>query len=177
MGFPEESVTSALNATGGNKELAVQYLLSEDFEDDMLLGAEEYAEGDVDALENEQEGEMDLISALRNNPSFNELRLAIQQDPASLEGLLQHIGEQQPELLQAIQQNQDEFLKLLQEPVTSNPHQTVIQITQEEKEAIERLMSLGFTKNQVVQAFIICDRNEELAANYLLNMLDEDFNN
>ena len=42
-----------------------------------------------------------------------------------------------------------------------------IAITNEELESVNRLMALGFSQQQALQAFIACDRNETLAANFL----------
>jgi UV excision repair protein RAD23 len=42
-----------------------------------------------------------------------------------------------------------------------------IQVTAEEKAAIDRLTSLGFSQAQAVEAYMVCDKNEEMAANYL----------
>lgn len=47
--------------------------------------------------------------------------------------------------------------------------QQVIQITQEEKTSIDNLEALGFQRQMAIEAFLICDRNEELAANYLFD--------
>mmetsp|Transcript_32474 Transcript_32474/g.29301 ORF Transcript_32474/g.29301 Transcript_32474/m.29301 type:complete len:96 (-) Transcript_32474:129-416(-) len=51
----------------------------------------------------------------------------------------------------------------------------VVQVTKEENDAIERLCAMGFEKNRVLEAFLACDRNEEMAANYLLEGQFEDF--
>jgi len=43
------------------------------------------------------------------------------------------------------------------------------QPTAQEKEAIDRLVAMGFTKQQATEAYFLCDKNEDLAANYLFD--------
>lgn len=52
------------------------------------------------------------------------------------------------------------------------PGAQVIQISPAEKEAIDRLVDLGFDRNRAVEAFLVCNRDEEMAANYLFEQED-----
>ncbi|EPY53938.1 Rad23 Rhp23 [Schizosaccharomyces cryophilus OY26] len=113
----------------------------------------------------------DPLGFLRNIPQFQQLRQIVQQNPQMLETILQQIGQGDPALAQAITQNPEAFLQLLAEggdgesPFPSGGIQ--IEVTPEESQAIDRLSQLGFDRNIVIQAYLACDKNEELAANYL----------
>merc|ERR1719245_2044908 len=48
----------------------------------------------------------------------------------------------------------------------------VIQVTSQEKEAIDRLKAVGFPEHAAVEAYMVCDKNEEIAANYLFSNAD-----
>jgi UV excision repair protein RAD23 len=116
---------------------------------------------------------------LRSNAQFQQLRQVVQQQPQMLEPILQQLGAGNPQLAQLIAANPDQFLSLLSEsagdddaPLPPGAHQ--ISVTEEERDAIERLTRLGFTQDQAIQAYFACDKNEELAANFLFDQPDDD---
>ncbi|XP_062985235.1 UV excision repair protein RAD23 homolog B isoform X5 [Elgaria multicarinata webbii] len=139
------------------------------------------------------------LEFLRNQPQFQQMRQIIQQNPSLLPALLQQIGRENPQLLQQISQHQEHFIQMLNEPVqesgqggggsgggggggggggvaeAGSRHMNYIQVTPQEKEAIERLKALGFPEGLVIQAYFACEKNENLAANFLLQQnFDED---
>ena len=61
------------------------------------------------------------LDALRNHPQFNDLRRLVQSNPSTLQTVLAQIGQQQPDLLRAINANQAEFLRIMNEPVSETP--------------------------------------------------------
>lgn len=44
-----------------------------------------------------------------------------------------------------------------------------VELSEAERAAIDRLVALGFPRDIVLEAFLVCDRNEELTANYLFD--------
>jgi UV excision repair protein RAD23 len=58
------------------------------------------------------------LAALRTNPQFRALRGLVQQNPALLQPMLHELGKNNPALLEAINANQQDFLALINEPVS-----------------------------------------------------------
>lgn len=125
----------------------------------------------------EAAGQTGNLDFLRSNPQFQQLRQIVQTQPRMLEPILQQVGAGNPQLAQLIGQNPDQFLQLLAEDTEGDvplpPGAQEIPVTEEERAAIERLCLLGFERDLVVQAYFACDKNEELAANFLFDQPDE----
>lgn len=236
MGFPEPECRAALQAAGGNPDIAYEFLCT---------GIPERAyQAAPPAVPTS--GGSPLIQQFRSHPQFNALKELIQRNPAALPQVLSLIGQQSPQLLEAIHANQPEFLAMMNEPISATPAPTTapaaaapgfggapspqamlqmiaslppeqraafassmgmqphelqgvmqmmasmppeylqqalqgmggqgggpppgsIALTQAEMDAVNRLMALGFSQAQAAQAFLACDRNEELAANFLFD--------
>jgi len=200
MGYPREQVVAALRASYNNPDRAVEYLLS-GIPDNVITaqqppqapaGGQGVAEQDVDEEEDVVEEGGDPLDFLRRHPAFANMRRMVQQNPNSLAQLMQQIGQSNPRLLELIAQNQERFVQMLNEPVAPGeavgtgqgaagigqggapPGTAVLHVTPAEREAIERLKALGFPEPLVVQAYFACDKNENLAANFLLQQMEED---
>lgn len=191
MGYERERVVAALRASFNNPHRAVEYLLtgipsSPVQESNPPAQAPTSGPTEAPSL---AEGENPL-AFLRTQPQFLDMRQAIQQNPALLPALLQQLGRENPQLLQQISQHQELFIQMLNEPLGEGVDApevgemgaagdegapvNYIQVTPQEKEAIERLKALGFPEALVIQAYFACEKNENLAANFLLNQGQDD---
>ncbi|KAF1542082.1 UNVERIFIED_CONTAM: hypothetical protein FQV15_0005415, partial [Eudyptes pachyrhynchus] len=188
MGYERERVVAALRASYNNPHRAVEYLLTG------IPGSPEPERPPVqESRPPEQpvpEGQWgeNPLEFLREQPQFQNMRQVIQQNPALLPALLQQLGQENPQLLQQISQHQEQFIQMLNEPLgelgdlegemgaigDESPQMNYIQVTPQEKEAIERLKALGFPESLVIQAYFACEKNENLAANFLLSQNFDD---
>jgi len=182
LGYSREQVMAALNRSFHNADRAAEYLLSGEIPEtpgDTEGGGD--VEGDDAAAGILASGD---LSFLRDLPQFQNMRRQVQTSPESLPQLLQGIGSTNPDLLSLINQNQEQFIALLNERSTDDapagtpgappggapggggqPFQ--IQVTASEKEAIDRIVGMGFPEAEVIQAFFACDKNEALAIELL----------
>eukprot|EP01138_Halocafeteria_seosinensis_P015283 gb/GECG01015599.1/.p1 GENE.gb/GECG01015599.1/~~gb/GECG01015599.1/.p1 ORF type:complete len:438 (+),score=79.13 gb/GECG01015599.1/:1-1314(+) len=53
----------------------------------------------------------------------------------------------------------------------------VVRLTPEEADAVERLIAMGFPRQRAIEAYLACDKNEEMAANFLIEHGFEDEDN
>ncbi|KAJ1948936.1 UV excision repair protein rad23 [Linderina macrospora] len=142
-------------------------------------------------------GGLNELAALRNTPQFRQLQQIVAENPQMLQPVLQELAQQQPQLVNLIANHEEEFLQMLLEGLTQeqvmaavhagglaveggegegegDDQQQYIRITPEEKAAIDRLVALGFPRELAIQAYFACDKNEELAANFLFDHGHED---
>ena len=107
------------------------------------------------------------------------------RNPALLNKIKEHEEEFKSLLVSPINQQDLDFYKLMEEDVKAlsiggfsqqrrregeeeGRGEIKIHLSPEELQAINRLKELGgFNENEILQAYFACDKNEELAANYL----------
>lgn len=148
MGFPREQVVKALRAAFNNPDRAVEYLMSGipesatepqeeaatapgDEQPEQVAGEEDPRAMPVDQPFNmfapaSQGGGVaegvpraeGPLAALRNNPQFRALRAIVQQTPLLLQPMLQELGKNNPALLETINENREEFMEMMNEPVS-----------------------------------------------------------
>jgi len=199
MGYEKTQVEAALRASFNNPDRAVEYLLTGIPPQAELgggvLGGGAPATGAPAAAPTAGLGSGVAVPAgggggenplafLRDHEMFQQIRSVIQQNPNMLSTMLQQIGQSNPQLLQIISQNQEAFIRMINEGEAGEEGEGgipglpgdealdqpgVIQVSPQDKEAIERLKALGFPEHLVVQAYFACEKNENLAANFLLS--------
>lgn len=193
LGYSREAVMRALNSSYHNADRAAEYLLSGNIPD--LPDEEPMVDDSIAPPVSGQSpaapstgGTPTELAFLRNLPQFQMMRNQVQQHPDTLPQLLQEIGRSNPQLLQLISQNQAAFIALLNEPLNEGEGEEnaaaegvgggvsrapsggfQIQVTTEEKAAIDRIVAMGFPESEVIQVFFACDKNEQLTVEFLLS--------
>ncbi|KAL3270990.1 hypothetical protein HHI36_021493 [Cryptolaemus montrouzieri] len=202
MGYARDQVEQALRASFNNPDRAVEYLINgipANLDEQEAVNES----ADMSGVDERQSNADDPLAFLRSQPQFQQMRQVIQQNPQLLNAVLHQIGQTNPALLQLISQNQESFVRMLNEPLPDedrapeSPTATLpsvlgqggvplvpptggatppgmIQVTAQDKDAIERLKALGFPEHLVVQAYFACEKNENLAANFLLSQNFDD---
>lgn len=196
FGFPREQVQQAMRAAFNNADRAAEYLFS-----GIPAGALAQAEAASQrptatpaaapaapaAGAGAGAGSVDL-SALGD---LTQLRTLLASNPQMLPALLSQLAQSHPEMLQQLEDNPEAFIELMQalgiDPNSLPGMQAlqaggggvdeqgrhVIQITEEEQAQINNLISFGFPRDAVIEAWLLCERDPEMAAAYLLEHAGE----
>mmetsp|Transcript_27686 Transcript_27686/g.36001 ORF Transcript_27686/g.36001 Transcript_27686/m.36001 type:complete len:510 (+) Transcript_27686:232-1761(+) len=120
MGFPDDQVRAALRAAMGNGDVAVEFLMN-GIPDNLQAAASGATPAAAAAAAagagGSSTGTGHPLDALRNHPQLNALKRLVQSNPGALQQVLQQIGAQSPDLLATIHQHQEEFVKMMNEPI------------------------------------------------------------
>ena len=115
------------------------------------------------------------------------LRTALQTNPELIQPLLEQLAASNPQVAALIQQDPEGFIRSFlgsgddmgfefeegegegaEGAGQGNEPETVrIAMTEQDESAINRLCELGFDRNLVIQVYMACDKNEEVAADIL----------
>ncbi len=127
---------------------------------------------------------MILIQQLMSSPAFNTLREQALTDPSSLPNLLQMLQQNYPSLFQLFSQNPQLLVAILSGQVNfQNPgagdfegdegeedlQPVAEELTAQDHTNIQTLMGMGFSQQQGIEAYLTCDKNMDLAINFLLD--------
>jgi UV excision repair protein RAD23 len=166
MGFDRKDVEAAMKAAYNNPDRAIEYLTNG------IPAPRSQAPSNVNDEQFRQ---------LMQEPLFMQLLAMVQQNPAALTPILNQLQQSNPEIYNLISANRESFMKMLQEPQVSQidpsliaglprppRNATVINLTPEEQQSIKNLTELGFNRNDALEAYLSCDKNESLAASLLL---------
>lgn len=91
--------------------------------------------------------------------------------PAQFQQLTQMMGQMTPEQMQGMMGMAGQGGQPGQPGIP--PGANVIQLTAEEAAAVQRLQQLGFSQGEAAEAYLACDKNEELAANFLFDSMGD----
>ena len=198
MGFEKSQAEAAIKAARGQIDLAVEFLyngIPEGINDNAM---DEEGNNVLDQYDNSEEDPIKTIASVA--------KVLCQNNPGALTELLQSIQQTDPDLMNLLKDREEEFKTLLEQPINEQDYiafqrfgsqmgiggeggegaqhghgggqrQITLNLTPEEQEAIKRLKDLGnFSEADVIQAYIACDKNEELTANYLFEQKMRDDN-
>ena len=172
MGYEKEKAEKAIAAAQGSIDLAVEFLNSGNIPEP---GANT---GNVN-IPSSGSSNSNLPDELKKNASI--IKILCMNNPEKITSLLNIFKERHPNLINLIKLHEAEFKNLLVSPISQEdinnfqeiqqelrrPQGPSIRLTKEESDAVKRLQELGFSQAEAVQAYIACDKNEEMAANFL----------
>lgn len=98
---------------------------------------------------------------LLGNPQFMQIAEIIKRNPNELEKFLNLLEQDNPGLYRIVNRNHEWLLNVLG---ASNQ----VTLDDEEEQEVKELMNLGFSAQAAVEAYLLCNRNKQYAANYLL---------
>ncbi|XP_002099297.3 UV excision repair protein RAD23 homolog B [Drosophila yakuba] len=176
MGYGEQDVRSALRASFNHPERAIEYLIN---------GIPQEASPQQELAEIPSGQSTEELQHLMADPRLTRMREMIRENPELMQLIMERLAETDPAAFEAVQHDQEGFMSMLSGAAGSaggashNPDEGEhfqVALSAEEAAAVERLEALGFERVMAVQAYLACDKDEQLAAEVLFRESEEDRN-
>lgn len=131
----------------------------------------------------------EALAELASQPALRQMRAHVASDPQLLRPLLRQLGQSHPDLLDQIAENPAAFVRQLTAPVEPAdmqrfaPHggaprvgpavaSQQISLTAADEAALKTLSEFGgFTREQLIEAYLACGKNLDQAGTYLFDQL------
>ncbi|ABN65762.2 nucleotide excision repair protein (ubiquitin-like protein) [Scheffersomyces stipitis CBS 6054] len=125
------------------------------------------------------------LAEMGDDEQMNLLRASLQSNPELIQPILEQLASSNPRIATLIQQDPEAFIRTFlgagadelgyeiegddgAEGADATGQQPIrIPLTEQDQNAIERLCELGFERDLVIQVYLACDKNEEVAADIL----------
>jgi len=189
MGFERDHVVRALDSSFGNPDRAIEYLMN-----GIPPPAAEPAAPPANAGPSTAAFPA-MPSAGGGSNAAPGMNLPADMQGPEAGALLAQLAQSHPELLALAQQGiePEQLLALLQQEFgeggpdmddlegldnledmegieADGPH---VELTEAEQSAVARIAALGFDPNDALQAYMACDKNEDIAANFLFEHMGD----
>ncbi|KAL4586603.1 hypothetical protein LXL04_011241 [Taraxacum kok-saghyz] len=116
------------------------------------------------------------LDFLRDIPRFQGARYRVRCHPQILQPIIQQFARNNPELAGLIHEHREELVRMISEPFEDEEEVEIeplkVDMTSADGEAIDRLAAMGFNWSLAFNMYFACDKNEQMAANYLLDNMD-----
>jgi len=197
FGYPRDQVEAALAACYNNPDRAVDYLeggegVMEEMMASQVLTPPPTSGSDGPAAAGVQRppasapaGSAEMMrEMIQNTPQLQQMVEQVRNNPEILQMYMEQMSQQNPELLRFISEHQSEFVNVINNsaasadstaaaPASANRPpagaEGVIAVTAQERNEIEQLKAMGFQEHECIEAYIACNKNVELAVNFLLS--------
>jgi UV excision repair protein RAD23 len=135
-------------------------------------------------MQQQQHGGSALRTALNGIPQFSQIRQVCRSNPQALPTVMQQLQQHFPDVFALVQANPQEFLAIINESEAApgapfgapngpaGQQQQQMQITEADREPIQRLVAIGggiWDERAAAIVYIVCNRSEEVAANVLFD--------
>ena len=195
LGYQKEKAEKALDQSSGDFNKALDILLKEKEKESMKNDNNKNNKKENNENKNKINNEdTSLPKELKKYAIY--MKILTLNEPNLMDVILQNMKENNPAILNQIEENEDEFIKCLSEPITKEDLEIYrlnyrnakallgqkdenkigkveIALSKKENEDINKLKNLGYNLEDIIEAYLLKNNNYKETESYLQNKVKE----